>query len=577
MSTHPKLLLRVQPTENEAGSTAVPHLEFILEDERGQVRATATRSPGVWREGTEALEDLSAHLNELIGKASPSIEQWYRAESALQEIVPAPIHDHLEQDQSYVELQAELSDWPWELSSSLAHQLFVSRVPNQPVRVLSTVTSQERPRALVGSNAHGLSDWANGEAVWVRQVLQENFEVDNISGKELTRKGLIEVLSEGDYAVVHLICYLTPEGIVLSDGVLTNKELRRLNGSLRPRMVVLHAITQGPTRILRTAHETARTLMGIGIPTVLVTGWNPDPKAARNLAVKLYQTPEDPEQALWETLREAREAAREWEDTLHSWAAYFAYGDWRIRLSELKPVKIETVQNAPTSRGGWQADYQLVVLEGPDKGAELPLFAAALDNGRKITIGRPGPFPVDLSFDDDALDNVTASLEKAENLLVLTNRTGQPEKVRVNGLPVSSTVVLKGCDEIWFGATRLRIEPVTAGGASEPIPLPEKERYELVVISGVERDRSATLKLLARVTLVGRLNDCGLMLHDPSVSRHHLTLVPKDSGYFASGIGDAPVVINGFPINQEHRLKHDDTLQLSPATVLKFRDAKRKN
>ena len=106
--------------------------------------------------------------------------------------------------------------------------------------------------------------------------------------------------------------------------------------------------------------------------------------------------------------------------------------------------------------------------------------------------------------------------------------------------------------------------------------MPEAGRYCLEVINGVDQDRSRQLPVESRVSLVGRLPDCSLMLHDLMVSRHHMTLVPKQEGFFLSSIGNAQVVVNGFPLKEEHHLKHKDTLQLSPDTILRFVDSQKK-
>lgn len=561
-----RLRLKIQKNESDIGPVTVPRYEFSLQADSGTVQANSSLSPGSWKECEESMSDLNHKLNDLVGCSKNLQPMWDRLIDSISEVCPIPIKDHLLQADAYLELVTSQSVLPWEFCSSFSHLKFVTRVSEQPVRVLGDVAGAERATAVLAHGAHELADWAGPEVAAVRKSLGQCFEVQECKGKELTKRRFTECLIKGEHALIHLIGYVTREGLVFSDGVLEHSTIKRLTGNTRPRLVVVHCVMDRQSDFLVNSDAVARSLMESGVPAVLVTGWNIKPEGAAEAAGLLYASGGP----LWQNARRCQLL-----DGTQSRSPYLAYGDWDLQLSELRPVHIETVQNAPTSRGGWQADFQLVVLEGPEKGSELPLFAAALDGGREITIGRAGARPVDLSFEDTSLDNVTASLKKIDQQLVLSNQTGVPEKVKVNGLPAYSTVNLNRGDEVAFGLTVLRIESGTTEGDQSPSQMPEEGRFCLSVVKGVEQDQGASFDLPARVSLVGRLQDCNLMLHDPSVSRHHLTLIPKEGAYFVSAIGDAPIVVNGFGVKEEHRLKHGDSLQLSPTTLLRFSDTSR--
>lgn len=564
------LLLQVEdsPEEGVRGGAQRTY-DFVLSDTRSELRASTELFQREWSELEAASRALADSLNVSIGVPQDPLESLDRMVECLERVCPDIIHDRLRQESLFLTLRVEGFPLPWELVSSLAYQAFVCRTVSQPVKVLEPLETQTRPRAFLGYNFDGLGDWAEPEIACARQSLQLNFEVEICHGHQIATPGLIAALTDGTYALLHLVVYLTEQGIVLNHGVCSLDELRRLSGAKRPRLVVVHAVTSTGAPVLELAQEVARALLRGGVPAVLITGWNPAVERATLLSSQLYSG-ENPREPLWERLVRARVAARDRLDPHLSHLAYFAYGDWEISLDELRPVTIETAQSAPTAGGSWKPDYQLVVLEGPDSGTSIPLFSAVMDAGRAVTLGRGGPVDVDLTFDDGTMDNLTAALSRPEGRLILSNETGTPEKVRVNGLPLYSPVSLEGWEEIRFGATCLRIEPVSEPAVQEATPGPLGLTPVLAVLEGVEEDRGTRWDLAPRVTLVGRLPDCGVMLHDPEVSRHHLTFVPKRSSFFVSSVGNATLVVNGFVLNGEHQLKNGDTLQLSPTTILRF-------
>ena len=577
MSRPRKSQLRIKSSEEVIGRAATLRgYEFTLANARGEVRATNDLLDEEWTEYNKAATSLCSQLNELVGLPKKTDELWYRLLAATEPLMPESIKDHLRQDEVVLELGCEGQAVPWELLPALSGQTFLSRVLANPVRVLGSPTDGTRVRILVGHDAGEVSGWAAAEVAAVEQALGGTFEVHIRKGRELTKKQISRVLTEGSFALVHLIVYLTPAGIVLDDGLLKFADLERLSGTARPRLVVIHAVSDASAPLLDNPDRLGKAMLAGGLPAALITGWNPSPQGATRLMGAFYGQPSR-EKPMWQALQDARTASRDAADPFMSAQAYFAYGDWDVPLGRIKPVSIETAQNAPTARGAWRADYQLTVLEGAQRGLEIPLYAAALDNGRQITIGRAGPISVDLAIDDDGLENLTATLEKRDGKLVLSNQTQDPDKVKLNGLPVSGSVTLRGCDEMRFGAgTCMRIEPAGEGDLTSSNSMPEAGRYCLEVINGVDQDRSRQLPLESRVSLVGRLPDCSLMLHDLMVSRHHMTLVPKQEGFFLSSIGNAQVVVNGFPLKEEHHLKHKDTLQLSPDTILRFVDSQKK-
>lgn len=567
------LSLRVQVVKNEVGNMTVPAYEMTLCGDQTEVAATSTPTTGETSGARAELRALSLKLNNLLGDTAATSDEWESLLMKLELLLPNAIQDHLHQADSYLELHCQQSALPWELLAGLSHQEFVTRVQEPPVKIMSGVVSDSTKKVLIASQPHSISDWAEPVVASLQKKLSQKFEVVQMRGSELTKRNLFGALLGGEYSLVHLTCFLSATGFLLHDKELKFKDLKKLTSTTRPRLVVVHGITDAEEDVLERADRAARALLASGVPAVLISGWNPLPAKAKIVFSGLYEPKGD--ELMWQSLQRVKREQAGTRDPSRSHLSFFAYGDWIVALSQISPVNIETVQNAPTSRGGWQADYQLVVLDGPDKGAELPLFTAALANGRKISIGRPGALPVDLSLEDTEMENVAATLEKTSEGLVLSNPSGSPDSLKVNGLSVYSSVQLKGCDEIRMGQTCLRIEAVIEGESRGPSQLPEAERYELRVLSGQDQDEDTIVKLVPRVTLIGRQADCGLMLHDPSVSRHHMSLIPKDGSFFANGIGDAQVVVNGLPLREEKRLKHGDSIQLSPTTVLQFVDSRR--
>jgi pSer/pThr/pTyr-binding forkhead associated (FHA) protein len=554
-----KSRLRVQVPEQDADTATLQGYDFTLRTGRSEVRASSRVRHADWETYQQTKTEVRDRVHNLVGAPKPD---WPQLVQALQPLLPAPISDHLQQSASIIQLQCDNANDPWELLPDLAAQAFVTRVNATPVRILGAAAEEQPPRVLVAHSAHNLSPWSKNEVRAVESALGSPFEVRFRSGKEVTKKQILRALTEGFFSVVHMIVYLTPQGVVLHDGILRWDQIERLSGDSRPRMMVIHAVTDTQKPLLECSTKLATALLTSGVPAVLVSGWNPQPAQAVALTEKLYgassKTP------VWESLKDAAQSG------------FLAFGNWDFSLDEAYAVKIETAQNAPTAQGTWQADFQLTVLEGPEKGSEIPLFAAALDGGRKITIGRPGPVSVDLAIEDECMDNHTASLEKETGNLVLSNLTGQPDKVKVNGLPVAGSVTLQGCDEIRLGtATCVRIEPVSLGEDNDFNLMPPSKRYALKVSKGTEQDRKQRLALDARVVMLGRQSDCALMLNDMEISRHHAILVPKEGTFFVGQVGNAQVVVNGFPLKREHRLKHGDSIQLSPTTVLDFIDIKK--
>ena len=74
------------------------------------------------------------------------------------------------------------------------------------------------------------------------------------------------------------------------------------------------------------------------------------------------------------------------------------------------------------------------------------------------------------------------------------------------------------------------------------------------------------------ILLVGRSQECGLLLHDATVSRKHATVLLRDGCYYLNRIGNSRLVVNGVLVDGERELNHLDQIQLSPTTLLAFVD-----
>lgn len=77
-------------------------------------------------------------------------------------------------------------------------------------------------------------------------------------------------------------------------------------------------------------------------------------------------------------------------------------------------------------------------------------------------------------------------------------------------------------------------------------------------------------ELIRHTTIIGRGKDCGLILPDISVSRHHAQVVQKEDGTFIQDLGSQ----NGTSVNahriSEHKLDNGDVIQIGKF-VLVFR------
>ncbi|MBI3929338.1 MAG: FHA domain-containing protein [Armatimonadetes bacterium] len=553
------------------------HFEFELSAGDVELRL-ATRLLGAERQRLEAqLESLRGEANVCCWQgARCSRGSLESLSEALLAVFPESLLDWLRSlGGRPVQLVSEEGQLPWELTRVLEGPWYesapVARSLAEPVRVLGTPEGEATLRALVVVDPDGLGSWAEAEAGRVAEALGPSLEVEVWRREQATVEAFRRALSGGRYGLVHLIAFRDEQNrIYLNDGPVGADDFEKLAGTVRPRFVFLHLadIQAGPDGLCERAGTAGLALLRAGVSAVLAPMWSGDPVEVADFAAELYRGWKDRD------LGAALGSSRRTPGSTCAASAFLAFGDLGLRWDQIHPVEVETAASAATLRGSLEADFRLVVSAGPQKGHDIPLYAAVLRSGRAVTLGGPGPRHSDITLEDPELEDLALRLELEQEGLALVNLTGHPDRVRVNGLPVRQRVRLEGWEVIEIGSSSLRLEAGSVRPRQEA-ETPEQGRYRIEVLDGGEQDRGRMLALGSSLALVGRFRDCGLMLHDPAVSRHHLALVPRGRFYYLNRIGASRVVVNGTLLEDEHELRHDDRLQLSDRTMLRFVDGRR--
>jgi len=330
------------------------------------------------------------------------------------------------------------------------------------------------------------------------------------------------------------------------------------------------AAQAAPSFVFLTVPGGAEDLAARGVRCIATTAWEGHPEVMPVALRAFYKT------LLTGTVRDAlaafRAAAHQPEDPYLTSASLVLSGEPLLTGRQLVPLEVRATLAQTTVGSFEKASLLLNVTGGPDEGREIPLFTRALASGRPVTLGRSGPRRCDIELDDPDLDNVVFRLELVEERLQLVNLTGTPGRVLVNGVPVGSGVDLKIGDRIHLGTSELTLE---SPGEKPSIVVETQDvagRYLLEVLAGVEKDLGARYSLEEPVCMLGRLDECGVRLHDPGVSRRHATIVQRGKSFFVSPVGEARVILNGVPLEGESELAHEDRLELSSKTLLRFVD-----
>lgn len=508
----------------------------------------------------EALEDV---VEEFARAVRPDV--WHAPEAgdlkrvgeAVASVLPVSLAGELSQlvkDGGRLRLVTEDATIPWELCKvgfgALCEQIPVGRLPGD----FGGLTTMPGPlRALVVTDPDGLAPWGRAEAALLSERLSSLMHVDLLTGTT-TRDTLEELLHTGMHGLVHVSAFADPDlGIAVAGGTLAH-ELFHREDPYRARLVVLNLAWTAPPRagLMAGAERFARALLGHGVAAVVVTAWSLE--------------------SSWVGAFYERLAESDLGQAVRGRPGLVAYGDLSLRLTDLLPICVQGSEDAATLSGRWRPDYRLVVVDGPERGREIPVFAQALANGRALTLGRPGPRACDVELDDPSLDNLVASLEMAGGKLHLVNLTGDPAGVTANGLPVADRVALDGWEQLRLGETVLEIHDGRKVRAPAVARSGPESRFCLSVVRGVDEDTAKELVLGQGLAVVGRHSDCQLQITDRAVSRRHLSLVERDGFYYASRIGSVMAAVNGVPLEGERQLRHGDLVQLSDETMLRFID-----
>lgn len=343
------------------------------------------------------------------------------------------------------------------------------------------------------------------------------------------------VLSSEDYAVV------------LASGNF--EPFRSVGRHAVPRLLVLHG--EAPEAL-------TKALAKLGIDAMLITRWEiPWESCAAFVSEVFAQLREGAR--LGEAVGDARSKLRDpWRTDL----ALGLVGNPDLRLADLVPCRLELSR---TRSAQVRPAYLIHVLEGPEAGKTIPLFAALLSAGRPLSVGGPGPHDNDIELEDDSVPCRTFWFEGQDGRLLVSG------PVQVNGLPVPGKIPLEGGELLQVGQTLLRMEACgkparPAGAPPRPDSLPAGSRYWLA--QGERR-----FSLDRAHSLVGRAPDCDLVLEHDTVSRRHCLILRSGGHHVLRQLGGGLTLINGLVVEGETRLRDEDRLQFGEFAEWIFIDA----
>ncbi|GMU56734.1 MAG: hypothetical protein AMXMBFR33_58800 [Candidatus Xenobia bacterium] len=551
-------------------------LNFVLElEQEGSVLLTESIPL------TDATDELlSTHLGELQVALSPS--PWVdpeptraaQAAANLARVLGQQLSERMREALSgggTLILETADRTLPWELAELPGHG---------PLGQLWSLTRQLAPpptdsprstgRGVLLADSQGLLPWSTAEAQQVARALKEVMPCQVLSGPESDQLALMGALNQGGTSLLHLWAYAGGQGldatIHLSDRPVTRDDLRELVLGRLPELVVLSlypGVGSSPRPLLEPLTSWAQLLTGLGARSVV--GWLWDVAHAERFWVPFYQSLSQGvpvAQALLETRRRLQGQPDPW---LAS-QAMVLFGDPETRLTASQAPAMISLATVESS---FAPLYQLVCTGGPEQGRKIPLFPQALEEGQVITLGAPGLKPNEIELEDPELPNRAASLQLRENGLQLSSLPGAD--VKVNGLAVRQ-VFLFGGESIELGSTRLEFQRASAAPKQGEKAILEG-RFFLRVTRGTPADLNKSFPLKQGVSVLGRLADCAIVLHDPTVSRQHAFFTLQDEVRVAP-VGSATTVVNGVILERERELQPGDLLQLSENTVLKFLDAR---
>jgi hypothetical protein len=233
--------------------------------------------------------------------------------------------------------------------------------------------------------------------------------------------------------------------------------------------------------------------------------------------------------------------------------AYLLVGFSHHSLLDIRPMRVREMTTAP---GGLSIAYTLLGLSPSVLDHSIPLFKASLqDEG--LIVGSAGMLECDLEF--EGLQNQSAQLVLSGGVLILRNLTNSPSSLKVNDLPVASSLALSGFERIAFGPHVFRLE---MAGANSPLTA-EEEEGSAFCLEIVEAGRVENMWYQDSLVTVGRGPGSQISFVSPSISRSHAIFQRSGNDLLISRLGKSVLAVNGLPINQSRVLDQGDVIQLS--------------
>jgi hypothetical protein len=380
-----------------------------------------------------------------------------------------------------------------------------------------------------------------------------------INGTPTATRTTVEEALRGDrFGLLYLVCPGL-ESVEIGGGIISPLAAGSENRT-SPRFVWFHHYLRPVAPefvLLRAAAEWAQSVFSHGGEAFLVNLWSDSPREQRRFARTVASGLADGK-TLGEALLHARQQL--WERKSPLACAYYLFGNPQLRLGDCVPMRVRESTTVP---GGLSSSVQLRVLAGPEKGRIVPLFTGALRQ-RGLTLGSSGPRGCDIEF-EDTLPNLTASLAMHDDTLVLSNLTGVPGDVQVNGLPVRQSIALSGWERILLGSVELQLE------SSDPdaVSTPRENAPRAFCLEVHDGDAMRTEWHEEDLVTVGRGQGARILFSDPSVSRTHALLQRSGSTLQVARLGSSLVAVNGVPAAGTHALAQGDLVQLSDRAYFK--------
>lgn len=232
------------------------------------------------------------------------------------------------------------------------------------------------------------------------------------------------------------------------------------------------------------------------------------------------------------------------------------------------PVQIE--EEGPAGQdftAPWivEAAWHLAFTSEGYQGRKLMLASSSLVPGRVIPMGGRGSRKNEIPFLDPRIPNRAARIEYRDDRFWLVDEEAGA-LLRANGKLVAGRVQLRAGDVVRVCETVFVLQQ---GPPTGEIPWDATTWIE--VVAGADDDVGTRCALRSERVRVGRGSDATLVLHDASVSRHHLTIRPEDDDYVLEAASRTnPTLVNGIQVDHERPLAHGDEIQVSGRTVLRF-------